>query len=121
MNNGTDIAAALAAALASSGHVVVPSPQGEAVGAPEHADEAAQGADGSEGNEVGGKKEGSPNGQQFRATEGSEALASTETAGAVEGEGMSEPDTGEPAPSPDRKSTRLNSSHEWISRMPSSA
>ena len=25
------------------------------------------------------------------------------------------------APTPDRKSTRLNSSHEWISRMPSSA
>ena len=25
------------------------------------------------------------------------------------------------APPPDRKSTRLNSSHEWISRMPSSA
>ena len=25
------------------------------------------------------------------------------------------------AVSPDRKSTRLNSSHEWISRMPSSA
>ena len=25
------------------------------------------------------------------------------------------------APAPDRKSTRLNSSHEWISRMPSSA
>ena len=24
-------------------------------------------------------------------------------------------------PNPDRKSTRLNSSHEWISRMPSSA
>ena len=27
----------------------------------------------------------------------------------------------EPVPSTDRKSTRLNSSHEWISRMPSSA
>ena len=26
-----------------------------------------------------------------------------------------------PFPAPDRKSTRLNSSHEWISRMPSSA
>ena len=26
-----------------------------------------------------------------------------------------------PTPTPDRKSTRLNSSHEWISRMPSSA
>ena len=31
------------------------------------------------------------------------------------------PSTAAPATKPDRKSTRLNSSHEWISRMPSSA
>ena len=30
-------------------------------------------------------------------------------------------DTGKPEEIIDRKSTRLNSSHEWISRMPSSA
>ena len=42
------------------------------------------------------------------------------------GQGMAFPMPSESAPAPqaepaDRKSTRLNSSHEWISRMPSSA
>ena len=34
---------------------------------------------------------------------------------------VAEPQTLDPMASTDRKSTRLNSSHEWISRMPSSA
>lgn len=94
--NAQELAAALAAALASSGHVVsAPSPQGEAHGATEHAEQAAQGADSSAINEVGSNEAsevagalGAPEvgGGSERAS-ASEALASTETAGAVEGEG----------------------------------
>ena len=49
----------------------------------------------------------------FAALGGTDRLRTGDTTGAAVAEACSD--------TPDRESTRLNSSHEWISRMPSSA
>lgn len=83
--NASDIAAALAAALASSGHVVVPSPQGEALVDAVSAGTAGAKADISDSKEVGGKE------GLATSTEGASVGASPSPEGEVVAEVLTPP------------------------------